>query len=58
MLKRWNMTCDKCESIHVFLLFFTFNLYVFDLLVGKWYLIGCYINFRAKMKHKEHKGAK
>ena len=37
---------DKCVSMHVF-----------DLLVGRRYLTSAYIDFRTKVKHKEHKGA-
>ena len=35
-----------------------FILYVFDLLVRKWYLTGCYVVLKPKMNHNEHKGAK
>ena len=48
---------DKWVSIYVFLLFFTPNQHVFDLLVGKLYFISVPINLKAKMEHKEHKGA-
>ena len=53
-----NKVYDKCMSVYIFLLFFTLNWYLFDILVRKWYLISVYIDLNVKMKHKEYKRAK
>ena len=49
---------DKCMSIYAFELFFILNWHVFDLIIGKPYLIGCYIDLRAMAKHNKHEQAK